>query len=456
MRRKLARSGAIGVAVCGLVASGIPAAAVAPQEWVDQGTRIECSASTDATEVFFGGFFAPDGSLADGGGGVMTDEQSYWVDSAEGSLHDGSWSLTLHLIAELDGTPAGSVQAEGAASPIGEPFTIDERFRDGNAWVTQEGSVQPLMVSGAIVAGTGVGADLVGTELGCGGETVDVTFGGTNPATRIYRWSGSTANCAIGEDGVFWLDAQGAEAYGLVALGIDWDLGTADLVAEGVLAVDEQSVTGTLEVVQPPESGGQVVIDLSIGSAIDKGHLRETWRQGAGFERFTLFPLTGTIALPDGTVLEVPDCTLRDSTYKVRDSMRAGQKPGGKAPANDLPSGALALGIGDSVSVSTRGAADFAEVPCIAAWGEELPFGRTVWYWLQGTGDVVRLSTEGSDFDTVLGVYDESLGQVACVDDTEETGLQASLDLPTDLGTAYLVQVGGFAGEWGRAVVSAR
>lgn len=454
MSRTLVRSGAIGIAALGLVASGLPAAAVAPQEWVEQGTHIECGSGTDGTEVFAGGFFAPDGTFADGGGGIVIGDEGYWASDATGSFINGSWVLDLSLVSGADGTPAGTMRAAGDAMPLGDPAVIDERLREGNAWTTLEGTVQPLLVSGAIVDGSGVAADLIGTDLDCTGDTVDLTYGGTNPATRVFRWSGASAFCPFGEDGVFALEAQGDEAFGAVALGIDWSAETAAFFAEGALAVGQDSVTGTLDVVEPPDTGGQVIVDLSIGDQVDKGHIRETWRQGAYFERYTRYALTGTIILPDSSVVELDGCTLTRSSSKSRDSMRAGQKPGGKAPANDLPDAAVALGMPASATVSTRGAAELAEAPCSAEWGE-LPFGRTVWYSIQGTGGVIRLSTEGSDFDTVMGVYDTALGQVACVDDTEETGLQAALDLPTEAGVGYLVQVGGFAGDWGTAVISA-
>jgi hypothetical protein len=85
----------------------------------------------------------------------------------------------------------------------------------------------------------------------------------------------------------------------------------------------------------------------------------------------------------------------------------------------------------------------------------DVPIGRTVWYRFTGTGEDVTLSTEGSDFDTVIGGYEAgSLAQVACVDDTPETGPLAELTLSTEAGASYLVQVGGFDADWGKPVLS--
>jgi len=437
-----------------LVAAGLPAAAVAPPEWVEQGTQIGCSSGTEDPWISIGSSYAPDGSVVDGGATIVVAGAEYWASQASGSIDGDSWVLDLSLVAIPDGTPAGTMRAEGDAVALGDPIVIDERFRDGNAWVTRAGTVQPLLVDGSIVAGSGAAAGLVGADLDCSGESVDLTHGGTNPATRISRLSGSGANCDFGEDGIFVLSAQGDQGYGLVALGVDEESGTADVIAEGLLQVDADSVGGTLDVVQPPDTGDSVLVALSIGDQLGTGHSRQEWPQGASFDRYTQYALTGTITLPDGSVAELQDCTLSNVNSKLRFSLKAGQKPGGKAPANDLPTNAAALAIGGQASVSTRGAAEAAEAACAADWGE-VPLGRTVWYSVTGTGGTVHLSTQGSGFDTVLGVYDQDLNPLGCVDDTE-TGLEASMELPTESGVTYLVQVGGFAGAWGAVKVSAQ
>lgn len=57
-----------------------------------------------------------------------------------------------------------------------------------------------------------------------------------------------------------------------------------------------------------------------------------------------------------------------------------------------------------------------------------------------------------SDFDTVVGVYDQSLNQITCVDDAD-TPL-AELSLLAEPGAQDLVQVGGYASHFGRLVLS--
>ncbi|HSI99170.1 MAG TPA: hypothetical protein VLA59_02165, partial [Patescibacteria group bacterium] len=100
--------------------------------------------------------------------------------------------------------------------------------------------------------------------------------------------------------------------------------------------------------------------------------------------------------------------------------------------------------------------AQYPEAPCVIddpGYGEiEIPLGKTVWYTVMGTGDPVTISTAGSEFDTVLGIYTgdgSDLTQVAGVDDvfSEEGGsLQAAVTFATEAGTTYFVQAGGYSG----------
>ena len=52
--------------------------------------------------------------------------------------------------------------------------------------------------------------------------------------------------------------------------------------------------------------------------------------------------------------------------------------------------------------------------------GEFDTFGRTLWYTIEGTGDPVTVDTGGSNFDTLIGVYEldgEVFTEIACIDD---------------------------------------
>ncbi len=134
-----------------------------------------------------------------------------------------------------------------------------------------------------------------------------------------------------------------------------------------------------------------------------------------------------------------------------------GPKPGGKRPANDLPSGAIPVKAGYKATVATRGAQMPSEAgyPCLVFEDFDgtlitVPVEYTVWYTVAGTGGSVTVDTAGSDFDTVIGVYAGSpttAANVACVDDTplDPVGrtLQGNVTFPTTVGTTYWIQLGG-------------
>ena len=131
-----------------------------------------------------------------------------------------------------------------------------------------------------------------------------------------------------------------------------------------------------------------------------------------------------------------------------------GPKPGGKAPANDTPAGALAVGAGSQVQMQTGGASLGSEAPCLMTFDGEVfdfPLGRTVWFALQGTGGPITVDTAGSNFDTVVAAYvGAGLDQVACVDDAPiQRTPQGHVTIDTQLGVTYLVQVGGVVGNFG-------
>jgi hypothetical protein len=71
----------------------------------------------------------------------------------------------------------------------------------------------------------------------------------------------------------------------------------------------------------------------------------------------------------------------------------------------------------------------------------------------------MTVDTAGSSFNTVLGVYDrkgDTLVEIACVDDLVGETLQARVTFATEPGEVYLVQVGGYAGQFGNLRVALR
>lgn len=125
-------------------------------------------------------------------------------------------------------------------------------------------------------------------------------------------------------------------------------------------------------------------------------------------------------------------------------------------PANDNFASATAVGaLPANFSVDTSSAT--------LETGEPLPgcgsgFGKSVWYaFTPGATTQVTVSTAGSNFDTILGVWTGgSLGgltAVTCNDDSGGT-LQASATFTAAAGTPYRIQIGGFSAASGTLAVS--
>lgn len=81
----------------------------------------------------------------------------------------------------------------------------------------------------------------------------------------------------------------------------------------------------------------------------------------------------------------------------------------------------------------------------------EIPVLHTVWYRIVGKDAWVTVDTAGSDFDTVMAVYEgvpDAGATVGCVDDVplNPVGrtLQASVGFQAAGGVTYWVQIGGF------------
>lgn len=394
-----------------------------------------------------------------------------WSDSATGALEDDSWQVSFDYwtVTEEGSESVGSLTAAGSLSEVGEPMDVDDRFKEGNTLVKVQGWEQFLGASGAVTGSSGLLDELAAEPLSCKNTRFDLTYWWTNPATRINRGANAGAHCS-GADWELMLDVFGTEGYATFIDGIVRDEETGDWISydhasQGALTVDGAHISGRLRVVEPKPTGDPeyVEADLWIGQLLDSGTNKYSTPRGANHVSWETYTFTGTLTLPGGEEVVEIDCTYTSYTYweryseKADPNSKAGQNPGGKPPVNDLPENALTLLPGASSRVNTRGAAELPEAPCTVTFDEEswdVPLGRTIWYEVQGTGADVFLSTAGTDFDTVMGVYDTGLNQLACVDDTDETGLQASLMLPTEPSETYLVQVGGIDGLWGTLVTT--
>src|SRR5439155_8765714 len=90
-------------------------------------------------------------------------------------------------------------------------------------------------------------------------------------------------------------------------------------------------------------------------------------------------------------------------------------------------------------------------------------YGHTLWYTLSFAVDTsVTVDTIGSNFDTVLAVYEKTapgfagLTLTACNDDAEPDVLTSELTFLARAGKKYRIQVGAFAGNSGSLTIHFR
>jgi Ca2+-binding RTX toxin-like protein len=100
-------------------------------------------------------------------------------------------------------------------------------------------------------------------------------------------------------------------------------------------------------------------------------------------------------------------------------------------------------------STTTVGATLEANEPTVRCGFKER---RTVWYSFTPSVDtIVSANTFGSDFDTILGVWEgsdlSSLSAIGCNDDSQD--LQSSVVFLAEMGVEYRIQIGGFNGDAG-------
>ncbi len=136
------------------------------------------------------------------------------------------------------------------------------------------------------------------------------------------------------------------------------------------------------------------------------------------------------------------------------------------APVNDDPAGAIAVtSLPTTLTGTTRKATTFPggnppppdpeSVDCF-----ESIYGHTVWYKIQASDHdrVIAVDTKGSDFDTVLAVYEKTgpdfggLTSLGCNDDN--ITLASQVTFLAEAGKKYQIQVGGFAGDNGHLSIS--
>jgi hypothetical protein len=372
---------------------------------------------------------------------------------------DGSVLAGSIPLLNSSGDPAGSATFSATLVPSGDPFPFDDRFRDGNHWHEFTGSSQPMDPSGTLSVG-----DSTFSLDACFAEETTVSVFETNPRSFVAHFSSRDVGCdltnANGDTGFLFTSLEEGDVFiESAAFPADGSTGTGAIgsatLSNGV--IDAPLDAYDIDTGEPVAGGASIHLEI-VGSGEPFDYLLK-YATGREIASGALLDLEGTLTIGD-IQFDLGACVGVDRTTKVIDTQPSGPKPGGKVPANDLPSGAKLLTVGSKASVATKGASPDREAPyeCLTFddGGEvfEVPVGYTVWYKIVGTGNPVTFDTAGSDYDTVIAVYasDGAGGFTpvpdACVDDVpiEPLGrtLQAAVTWDTVAGTVYYVQIGGY------------
>ena len=357
-------------------------------------------------------------------------------------------SATLDFV-DGEGEPAGTGTLDVTLTRVGDPETFDgDDFGNVNSHTVAV--VQFLEGSGTLTL-----PDQTEIALFCGGEIVDESVFETSPHTFTANNEGVVIDCFWAFDDSFASFFAVDDAFGFFA---DANHFTADLdlfqSGQPSGSIDATGVTVSLELVDAltgdPYTADAAAEFTPMGEPVASVITSENGKTKLVEQRFSI---EGTLEFSSGDSFEMDDEACFANTFDVHDIFTnpSGPKPG-RAPVNDTPEGAVALEPGDRVTLNTSGTALDPEVPivtCPDGPGDDL--GHTVWYTVEGTGDVITVDTAGSHFDTVLAVYvmeGDELVEIACIDDVffDPIGLtfQAAISGPTEEGVTYWIQVGGF------------
>lgn len=399
-----------------------------------------------------------------------TDQES----AATGSYAGGVLSASIPVI-DGSGNPAGIAQVTATLTVGGEPQPIDDSFKDGNHVFRSSGSLLPLAIAtGSLTLPDGSTFTLDNEH--CGSDQVDITFFGNNPTSAVSQFDSNNINCPLlvaGEQvGNLFVDVDSASSFAFVDA-FFFDAGV-DGTTEGILT--NGSLSGPIDFVDinTGASVGAGSIDLTIAATGERFSYTLTGATTRERVSGEVYDVAGTLSAPGFGSFDLSSCVLADRTTKRISRPAQAPKPTGKAPANDLPSGAQKVKVRTTLTENTKNAALDMEAPydCLTSVDENgvespVPVIKTVWFAIDGTGSAVTFDTAGSGFDTVTAVYTKSGSSYlpvpnACVDDVplQPLGrtLQSAVTFTAAAGTTYYVQIGGFPDDlnWGDLHVAVR
>jgi hypothetical protein len=380
-------------------------------------------------------------------------------------------AATIPMIFAETGEPDGTLTLEGTVGALLGEETFSERFREGNRWVEFTETIQFFEASAVVTL------DGAPFETSCTAERSQVESRSTNPHAMRIDFEDAFVECfgIEGTDGstlnLFAGEFENDAFIDLEIFGPNGENGEHEENGESVPAffgsAEIAGLSGTINVDVPlfdPFDGEEPVAVADVTMTVDEGETITSnivFQDGMVKEMETELLISGSVVLDvDGRTYDLDGCF--GSRFEARGLVNeaAGPQEKGRTPVNDAPEGAVALDIGKRANQQTKAASPEPEEQCSIEFdfedeheenGEsfDLPLGKTVWYSVEGDGGPVTVSTSGSNFDTILGVYvadGETIQQVDCVDDVfgEGVSLQAEVTWDTAPGQTYLIQAGGF------------
>ncbi len=289
-------------------------------------------------------------------------EAPTWIASSSTVEGDASGVTATFELVEFDetqeppfGDPAGTAVLTVALAPDGDPFAVDDRFRNGNRWERVSGTIQPLSLDGSLVL---PGADLE-TLVGCTAEEQNLTYFSTNPSAYTDRFREFTISCSweSGTDSVnMFVHQDSFGSFGEVYVsGPQTDIGGGTDIE-----ITDTSFGFTVE-----------LFDNIAGEPAGSAEATGTFAPTGEFFRFVdefgvervkvrgeAYTVAGSLDMTLGsttTTYPIDDehCEAAEQVVAVHAVVPNGPKPG--PIANDAPGDARALRLGRTARVVTGG-----------------------------------------------------------------------------------------------------
>ncbi len=281
----------------------------------------------------------------------------------------------------------------------------------------------------------------------------DIIFNNTTSTGAFY--STATPDERVQD----WGESPGGMVTGIQIGYATSDTGTVDITIlfyEGTTESDTGDTIATLPISGLPGSSSGNLVGLSVDIDLTGGDEFELPAGAFGYAYNTADddgPLTATggqgatdffRVLPDTALQTFTGSTLAQFWMQITGEANEVILP--DPPANDeCDSATVVLTFPFSDTLDTRGATNNPADPMLSCNADGMQTdGNTVWYtWTPSADNTVNISTDGSNYDTAIGVYTGACGdltEVGCAD----TGIEDNLVFTATGGVLYFIKIGEF------------